>query len=104
MGAVAPPYTPNSGILAWLLYEDAQAILPCLGVTNIRLHLPKELRQRIFEKAAAAKENPEHFFKRLEGRPDYKLRVGDYRLIADIDHGRQRIEVTLIDHRKRVYK
>ena len=66
--------------------------------------LPRDLRQRIFEKASAAKENPGHFFKRLEGRLDYKLRVGDYRLIADVDHGHQRIEVTLIDHRKRVYK
>ncbi|MFH1107133.1 MAG: type II toxin-antitoxin system RelE/ParE family toxin [Candidatus Micrarchaeota archaeon] len=66
--------------------------------------LPKDLRLRIFEKAAAAKENPRHFFERLEGRQDYKLRVGDYRLIADIDHSLQRIEVTLIDRRKRVYK
>ncbi len=62
------------------------------------------LRKRIFEKASAAKENPRHYFERLEGRKDYKLRVGDYRLIADIDHGLQRIEVTLIDHRSRVYK
>jgi mRNA interferase RelE/StbE len=66
--------------------------------------LPKELRQRIFERATAAKENPMHFFERLEGRQDYKMRVGDYRVIADIDHGTRRIEVTLVDHRKRVYK
>ncbi len=66
--------------------------------------LPRGLRQRILEKAAAAKENPRHFFERLEGRQDYKLRVGDYRLIADINHGLHRIEVTLIDHRKRIYK
>ena len=32
------------------------------------------------------------------------MRVGDYRVIADINHGLNRIEVTLIDHRKRVYK
>ncbi len=66
--------------------------------------LPKELRKRIFEKARAAKENPTHFFERLEGRQDYKLRVGDYRVIADIDHGMRRIGITLIDHRKKVYK
>ena len=66
--------------------------------------LPKELRQRIFEKTSAAKENPMHFFERLEGRQDYKLRVGDYRVIADINHNLKRIEVTLIDHRKKVYK
>ncbi|HIH18611.1 TPA: type II toxin-antitoxin system RelE/ParE family toxin [Candidatus Micrarchaeota archaeon] len=66
--------------------------------------LPKELRKRIFNKAADAKENPLHFFEQLEGRKDFKLRVGDYRLIADIDHTLKRIDVTLIDHRKRVYK
>lgn len=66
--------------------------------------LPKESRQRIFNKITAAKENPLHFFERLEGRQDFKLRVGKYRVIADINHSTRRIEVTLIDHRKRVYK
>lgn len=66
--------------------------------------LPREIRQRIFERISAAKENPMHFFERLEGRRDYKLRAGDYRVIADINHQLRRIEVTLIDHRKRVYK
>lgn len=50
------------------------------------------------------KENPHHFFERLRGRNDYRLRVGDYRVIADIDDERKRIEVTLIGHRKSVYK
>ena len=66
--------------------------------------LPKHLRKRIFNKARDAKENPEHFFEQLSGRTDYKLRIGDYRLIADINRTLQRIEVTLVDHRKRVYK
>jgi mRNA interferase RelE/StbE len=66
--------------------------------------LSKGLRQRIFKKTIATKDNPMHFFERLEGRQDYRLRVGDYRVIADINHGLGRIEVTLIDHRKKVYK
>ena len=66
--------------------------------------LPKELRKRIFNKTKDTKENPMHFFEQLEGRKDFRLRVGDYRLIADIDHNLKRIDVTLIDHRKRVYK
>ena len=65
--------------------------------------LPKDLRERIFEKTAAAKQNPKHFFERLEKRKDYKLRVGDYRVIADINHSLKRIEVTLIGHRKKIY-
>ena len=66
--------------------------------------LPKGLRKRIFNKAKDAKENPAHFFEQLSGRTDFKLRIGDYRLIADINHPLKRIEVTLVDHRKRVYK
>ena len=66
--------------------------------------LPRELRKRIFDKLMVAKENPAHFFERLEGRQDYKLRVGDYRVIADINNNLGRIEITLIDHRKKVYK
>ncbi len=64
----------------------------------------KDVSKRIFEKLRSAKENPEHFFERLAERGDYKLRVGDYRIIADINHETKRIDVTLIDHRKRVYK
>lgn len=65
--------------------------------------LPKETRERIFGKIIAAKENPNHYFKRLEGRKDYKLRVGDYRIIADIDKNAKIIKITLIWHRKNVY-
>jgi mRNA interferase RelE/StbE len=64
----------------------------------------KNLRERIFNRITAAKENPFHFFERMEGRQDYKLRVGDYRVIADINRSIGRIEVTLIDHRKNIYK
>lgn len=66
--------------------------------------LPKDLRKRIYTKLISTKENPFHFFERLEGRTDYKLRIGDYRAIADIDQITRKIEVTLIGHRKNVYK
>ena len=47
--------------------------------------LEKNTKRRIFTRILKAKENPRHFFERLEGRPDYKLRVGDYRVIAEIN-------------------
>jgi mRNA interferase RelE/StbE len=65
--------------------------------------LPENLRKRVFNKIYFAKEKPFSFFERLVGRKDYKLRVGDYRVIADIDTVRMRIEVTVIGHRKNVY-
>ncbi|MEK6886849.1 MAG: type II toxin-antitoxin system RelE/ParE family toxin [Nanoarchaeota archaeon] len=66
--------------------------------------LPKELKKRIFNKIKSTKENPIHFFERLEGRTDYKLRVGDYRIIADIDGNSKKITVTMVGHRKNIYQ
>lgn len=65
--------------------------------------LEKLLKERIFKKIESTKENPLHFFERLAERNDYKLRIGDYRVIADIDNNNKRIQVTLISHRKNVY-
>ena len=64
----------------------------------------KDLAKRIWNKIMSTKENPHRFFERLTGRTDYKLRIGDYRAIADIDDKNKKIEVTLIGHRKNVYQ
>jgi mRNA interferase RelE/StbE len=66
--------------------------------------LEKKIRKRIFEKIASTKENPFHYFERLTGGSEYKLRVGDYRVIADIDEKTKRISILFIDHRKNIYK
>ena len=66
--------------------------------------LEKPLKERIYNKIMSTVDNPMHFFERLEGRSDYKMRIGDYRAIADISLGSKRIEITLIGHRKNVYK
>ncbi len=66
--------------------------------------LPKEVKRRIWDKLISTKENPFHFFERLTGRTDYKLRVGDYRVVADLDRGNNTIKVTVIGHRKNIYK
>lgn len=64
--------------------------------------LQKDISRRIVEKLLSTKENPFRYFQRLEGRPEYKLRIGKYRAIADIDS--KTIRVTLIGHRKNVYE
>ncbi|MFH2020676.1 MAG: type II toxin-antitoxin system RelE/ParE family toxin [archaeon] len=65
--------------------------------------LEKPIRERIYNKIIISSENPYHFFERLAKRPEYKLRVGDYRVIVDINQSTNRIEVTFIGHRKDVY-
>ncbi|MCX6707738.1 MAG: type II toxin-antitoxin system RelE/ParE family toxin [Candidatus Woesearchaeota archaeon] len=70
--------------------------------THFLEKLPKEISKRIFNKIMSTEANPYHFFERLEDRKEYKLRVGDYRVIADIENGT--ILVRFIGHRKNVYE
>ena len=65
--------------------------------------LEKPLKERIFNKIMLTKENPLRFFERLKGRIGYKLRVGDYRVIADINQNKKLIKIILMGHRKNVY-
>ena len=48
--------------------------------------------------------DPHRFFVRLVGRTEYKLRVGDYRVIADIEENRRVIVVRSLGHRRNIYK
>jgi len=66
--------------------------------------LPQEIQKRMKEKLKVVRENPLHFFERLHGRLDFKLRVGDYRIIADIRESSSKIEITKVGHRKNVYQ
>ncbi len=66
--------------------------------------LPKEIQQRIYEKLVRSQENPFFYFSRLKGRPDYKLRAGDYRVVADIKSTERAIEITKVGHRRNVYE
>lgn len=66
--------------------------------------LEKQLAKRIWNKIMSTKENPHHFFERLSNSGDYKLRIGDYRAIADIDDNKNVIEITFIRHRKNIYQ
>ncbi len=66
--------------------------------------LPRAIQQRIIRKVVAVGEaGPYRFFRRLRGDPGYRMRVGDYRVIADLDEAGQCIMVLAVGHRKNVY-
>lgn len=65
--------------------------------------LENETARRIFGKLIETKENPLHFFKRLSGKDSYRLRAGDYRIIANLSFESQTIFIVTIGHRKNVY-
>lgn len=66
--------------------------------------LEYKIKERIFKKIISTKEKPFRYFERLTKRNEYKLRVGDYRVIADIDEKSKKIKVIFIGHRKNIYK
>ena len=49
-------------------------------------------------------EPPEGDIKKLQGRDGYRLVVGDYRILFDIDTGNDRIDVFTIAPRGQAYK
>ncbi|MGA8536019.1 MAG: type II toxin-antitoxin system RelE/ParE family toxin [Thermoplasmata archaeon] len=47
--------------------------------------------------------DPTHYFTRLTTSDEYKLRIGDYRLLAVLSLSEQTILVERVDHRSRIY-
>lgn len=66
--------------------------------------LDKTIKERIWNKLQESKENPSHFFEHLIDIDAYKLRIGDYRVIVDIDNNKGIIRVLKVGHRKNVYE
>ncbi|MBI4214704.1 type II toxin-antitoxin system RelE/ParE family toxin [archaeon] len=66
--------------------------------------LPASIIERILLKVEQAKVNPYYFMSKLIGRPHWKLRVGDYRLLCGIDNENKILKIYEVDHRSRIYK
>ena len=65
--------------------------------------LEPQLKERIWNKLQLCKENPFRFLEHLEEIDGFKLRVGDYRIIVDIDNSSKSIKVLKLGHRKNIY-
>ena len=66
--------------------------------------LPKQKQMHILAVIERARIRPEAHFERLVGQKTYKLRAGDYRIIADIYKEKLCVLVIKIGHRKNIYK
>lgn len=66
--------------------------------------LDKTVVKRMMKKLDSLQENPKLFSKRLKGRLEYKVRVGDYRIIVGIDERKQIVFVHTLGHRKDIYE
>ncbi|MFA4957894.1 MAG: type II toxin-antitoxin system RelE/ParE family toxin [Candidatus Methanoperedens sp.] len=66
--------------------------------------LDRSIAKRIFKKVTQLGENPLIFdVTKIVGEPYYRLRVGDYRVIFDIQNDKLRIIILKAGHRKNIY-
>ena len=65
--------------------------------------LDNNLQIRILDVLNRIRIRPHHFVKRLIGSPYFRLRVGDYRIILDIQNDKLVIVVVELGHRKNIY-
>ena len=66
--------------------------------------LPVTVHARLSNRILSLEENPRsRGVKKLSGREEYRLRVGDYRILYVIDHGNYTVTIVAIGHRREVY-
>jgi mRNA interferase RelE/StbE len=64
----------------------------------------KKDKERIWNKLQECKIEPFRYLRHLENIQGYKLRVGEYRIILDVDSTIKILNVLKIGHRKNVYE
>ena len=61
---------------------------------------PERIRSKLLDEVA---ERPDRHLVRLSGRNDYRVRIGDYRVIVDWDKSESVLRVTKVEKRDTVY-
>jgi mRNA interferase RelE/StbE len=67
-------------------------------------NLNEKDRERIVLALEKLRFRPESYLTKLVGEPLYKFRIGNYRLIIDLEKNQLIILVIRIGHRKNIYK
>ena len=71
---------------------------------NFLNKLEPSIKKRIWDKLQECKQEPFRYLKHLEQIKGYKLRVGDYRVIVDIQQEIKILFVEKMGHRKNIYE
>ncbi len=66
--------------------------------------LPKNIANRIVKKIDSILQDPFHYLEHYEGNDLYKLRVGEYRALIDIDFTKKILKIQVLGHRKDIYE
>lgn len=67
--------------------------------------LPAEIADRVLDRLASLENNPRPAdVKKLKGRPAWRIRVGDYRAIYEINDRSHQVVIVTVAHRREVYR
>lgn len=67
--------------------------------------LPPATHTRVSKKILSLEDNPRpRGTKKLSGREEYRLRVGDYRVLYTIDDAHSIVTIFAVGHRRDVYR
>jgi mRNA interferase RelE/StbE len=66
--------------------------------------LPKDVSHRIVHKVDSIKDDPFRFVEHYEGYSYFKLRVGYYRVLLDINPAEKLVEIRVVGHGSTIYK
>jgi mRNA interferase RelE/StbE len=67
--------------------------------------LDSQVQQRVIEKVEALDVHLHSWrHERLQGRPEYKLRVGDWRVLYQFDLTKNELHLLTVRHRREVYR
>ena len=66
--------------------------------------LERSVAERIRKKLRLLQDEPFRFLEHHEGADVFKLRIGDYRALIDVDSTKRIVYVRHLDHRRRIYK
>lgn len=83
--------------MAYKVFIDPKAI-------DYLKKLDKKTSEQILNSVEKLKERPEYFGKPLTGIDLWELRVGDYRVLFELDRQSSEVRIVNIGHRKSIYK
>ena len=72
--------------------------------TKFLRKLSDNIKERIKKKFKVVSENPFYYLQHFEGEDCYRLRIGIYRALIDVDFDRKILFVRVFDKRGRIYK
>jgi mRNA interferase RelE/StbE len=82
--------------MPWKITWTSEALIELARLDN-------PVAQRVVAKLEGATANPPRLFSRLKGSYLWRLRVGDYRVIAKLHHEFETVEIRKVGHRSTVY-